>query len=79
MSVQEMHVPIGRTYAVLFDMADQEFKHFTRYEWVAQVNEWSRELEYEWYEVSNELGATSYQDILDNMSGGEWFVTFIED
>ena len=79
MSVQEMHIPIGRTYAVLFDMADKEFKHFTRYEWVAQVNEWSRELEYEWYEVSNELGATSYQDILDNMSGGEWFVTFIED
>ena len=79
MSVQEMHVPVGRTYAVLFDTADQEFRHFTRYEWVAQVNEWARELEEDGYNIGSELGATSYEDILEGMSGGEWFVTFIKD
>ena len=80
MSVQQMELPVGRTYAVLFDTADQEFTHFTRYEWVAQVNDWAKELEeYMGFRVGNELGAVSYRDILDGMSGGEWFVTFIED
>jgi len=79
MSVQQMDLPVGRTYAVLFDTAETEFTHYTRYGWVAQVNEWASELEEEGFNVGNELGAVSYRDILDGMSGGEWFVTFIED
>ena len=38
-----------------------------------------RELEEEGYNIGSELGATSYEDILEGMSGGEWFVTFIKD
>jgi len=74
-----MELPTGRTYAVLFDIADQEFRHFTRYEWVAQVNEWAKELEEDGFWIGNGIGAFSYEDILEGMSGGEWFVTFIED
>ena len=79
MSVQQMDLPVGRTYAVLFDTAETEFTHFTRYEWVAQVNEWASELEEEGCRYIYKLGTVSYRDILDGMSGGEWFVTFIED
>jgi hypothetical protein len=79
MSVQEMDLPVGRTYAVLFDIADQEFTHYTRYGWVAQVNEWAKELEESGYNIGNELGATTYEEIIETMGGDEWFVTFIED
>ncbi len=79
MSVQQMDLPVGRTYAVLFDIADEEFTHYTRYGWVAQVNEWANDLEESGYNIGSELGAVSYEDILEGMSGGDWFVTFIKD
>mgnify|MGYP001206113477 CR=1 FL=1 len=66
-----------RTYAVLFDIADQGFTHYTRFEWASQLNEWASELRTSGYNVSREIN--EYEEVVELMGGDEWFVTFIED
>jgi hypothetical protein len=66
-----------RTYAVLFDMLEKKFTHYTRFEWECQVNEWTSILKTNGYDGWRDSHAT--KDIVELMSEGEWFVTFIED
>lgn len=66
-----------RTYAVLFDMLEKKFTHYTRFEWDCQVNEWACELRTNGYDVSREVN--EYEEVLGIIGSEEWFVTFIED
>jgi hypothetical protein len=77
-----MKMPVGRTYVVLFDIADQQFTHYTRDAWVAQINEWAEELKQSGYVIGKDRGLyrpAVWEEIVETMGDNEWFVTFIED
>lgn len=82
MPVLQMKMPVGRTYVVLFDIADQQFTHYTRDAWVAQINEWAEVLKQSGYVIGKDRGLyrpAVWEEIVERMGDNEWFVTFIED
>lgn len=59
-------------YAVLFCVADMEFRKFTKKCWISETKKWAEECDLE-HSKTKEF----YYELVEVMGGDEWFVTFI--